>query len=181
MSNKYVFTELVTDTDNTRQLLAYALYKREKQQIAAEYEARGKSKDEIESALKHKHDLTVISPKALDGYRDQAETIMKQLIHTAKQPIQTEFDTYKQNDKLRVDKEAKKLQNQWLKKVELQRIDDQNTKIILYWNSFWTALTAGLRKYIIGLLITLAVGYLNLDNIKTYFSKSQTEHIKMEN
>jgi hypothetical protein len=166
VNTKYVFTELVTDSDNPEQLLAYALYKREKQQLASELHAQGKSHEEIDTALKYKHDNTVNSEKNLDAYRDQATVLLNTLIQEAKRPLQFEFDNYKEKEQRRVEDEAKKLNSQWLKKVDLQRIDDQNAKIILFWNKIWTALTSGVRKYLVGLLIATVAAWFGVDRYR---------------
>ncbi|NRD74487.1 hypothetical protein HQQ94_14830 [Shewanella sp. VB17] len=88
MTKKWVFNALVQSNNDPIGLLAYALYKFRKDEIAKALGNKGKSGPEIAKRLENFHDDTLCSQTALDDFRSKAirmanligETLSKETI-----------------------------------------------------------------------------------------------------
>ncbi|WP_052238820.1 hypothetical protein [Pectobacterium brasiliense] len=79
MSKRWVYTELVKDKDDTHGLLAYSLYKFEKNEFAECLRATGETEEKITEELKTFHRQTVSSPARIETYREKAEKIIENI------------------------------------------------------------------------------------------------------
>ncbi|KFW99663.1 hypothetical protein [Pectobacterium carotovorum] len=62
---RWVFSELVKDPNDPEQLIAYAMYKGDKDELAVKSrQERGLSEAQIEKELQQFHDHIVISPRS---------------------------------------------------------------------------------------------------------------------
>lgn len=77
---KWVFTELVKDPNNPMQLIAYAMYKADKDDHANQCRNRKMSELQITSELERYHDSIAHSQRKLDDYRDKAQRMIDEII-----------------------------------------------------------------------------------------------------
>jgi hypothetical protein len=84
---KYVFSELVHNVDDPNQLLAYAIYKAEKQAKATTLKASGKSCAEIKADLQIFHDVVAGSAGIQDGFHLKAKQVAQALVNDIKDAI----------------------------------------------------------------------------------------------
>lgn len=80
LNPKYVFGALVKDKNQPLELMAYAIYKADKNEIAESLANLGKSQTEIDAALQHYHDSVLNSPGILTNYGNRARQIGDDLI-----------------------------------------------------------------------------------------------------
>lgn len=79
-AKKWVFTELVQDSDDPMQLIAYAMYKADKDDHAIQCRTRLMSEEKISEELSRFHDSIAHSSRKLDDYRDKARSLIDELI-----------------------------------------------------------------------------------------------------
>lgn len=70
---KWVFTELVKDPNNLEQLLAYAIYKQFKDEIAKNARKNGMTDVQIEAELTHYHNQCLDSQQTMEMFRNKAK------------------------------------------------------------------------------------------------------------
>ncbi|NIE72780.1 hypothetical protein [Pantoea sp. Acro-807] len=87
---KYVFTALVTDKDQPLDLMAYAIYKADKNEIAESLGLAGKSDEEIDAELQRFHDLVLNSPSLISNYSVRARALGEGLVVEIKDRIKKE-------------------------------------------------------------------------------------------
>ncbi|MGJ0191576.1 hypothetical protein ACR6A7_04440 [Pantoea sp. RRHST58] len=81
---KYAFTEIVKDSEDPAQLMAYALYKSHKSERAVFFASEpGATEAIVEAKLKGWHDELVSDPIRLKQFRDSGESVIKALIDAA--------------------------------------------------------------------------------------------------
>jgi hypothetical protein len=173
MTEKHVFTELVKHKRDVPGMLAYGLYKTKKKAEAKSLSERHKTKLQIKAEMIKYHNRIANNTTEIGDYIEAGQLFFDEMIGAAKaeerQKMENEIST-----------RVEKIKTEWLKKVDLQRIDDQNSKIILYWNSFWTAITAGVRKYIVGAIILALASYFGLDKYLEKTSQKQDSQIEQK-
>lgn len=76
MQKKWVFSSLVTKDDDVVGLIAYALYKHRKDELARGLRAQGKDEEEISTELVHYHDNMVNQQSQLNDWREKASQII---------------------------------------------------------------------------------------------------------
>ena len=81
LPHKHVFTALVSDKDDPMQLMAYAIYKADKNEIAETLITTSKTPSEIEAGLKSFHDSVINSPSLLVNYHTRAENLGTALLN----------------------------------------------------------------------------------------------------
>ncbi|MEL7698469.1 MULTISPECIES: hypothetical protein [Pantoea] len=86
----YVFTALVTDEKNPLELMAYAIYKADKNEIAENLAAQQLPSQAIDAGIKKIHDLVLSSPSILLNYRVRARTLGVELLKEMKDDIKRE-------------------------------------------------------------------------------------------
>ena len=72
---KWVYKELVTDKDDVQGIIAYSIYKANKDQLATSLRADGKNEDEITVQLNTFHDHTLLN-NGIDEYREKANSFL---------------------------------------------------------------------------------------------------------
>lgn len=85
---QWVFTRLVEDTDDTRQLIAYAIYKADKDDYAKQLLRRRLPESQLPAYLERYHDSIAYSERQLDHYRDKAACIIDRLVLSVSQQSQ---------------------------------------------------------------------------------------------
>lgn len=91
LSKRWVFTELVDDDTDYVGLIAYALYKVEKNQLAESLKKQGFNSAHIDAKVKEFHDSVVEIPKTKARYRQTAEEVMRSLVTNMENKIRPEF------------------------------------------------------------------------------------------
>lgn len=89
---KWVFTELVKDSNDPEQLIAYAMYKADKDDRANQCRTRGMTDDQVNTELESFHDGIAHSERQLDDYRGKARRTVDQLILTVSQGVEHAYD-----------------------------------------------------------------------------------------
>ncbi len=89
---QWVFTRLVMDTDDTRQLIAYAIYKADKDDYAKQLLRRRLPESQLPAYLERYHDSIAYSERQLDHYRDKAACIIDRLVLRVSQQVQFASD-----------------------------------------------------------------------------------------
>lgn len=89
---KWVFTELVEDSDNPEHLIAYAMYKADKDDQATQCRARQMTPEQVDQALQTYHDSIAHSARQLDDYRAKAHRVVEQLIIRVSDEIENTFE-----------------------------------------------------------------------------------------
>jgi hypothetical protein len=89
---KWVFTELVQGSDEPEQLIAYAMYKADKDDLATQCRARLLPEADIAAELASFHDSIAYSDRRLQDYRDKAKRAVEQLIGSVSKRIATAYD-----------------------------------------------------------------------------------------
>lgn len=86
----YVFTALVKDKKNPLELMAYAIYKADKNEIAESLNAQQIPAQAIDEEIKKSHDLVLNSPTILLNYRVRARALGVELLKGMKEDIRKE-------------------------------------------------------------------------------------------
>lgn len=73
LPHKYVFTALVSDKNDPMQLMAYSIYKADKNEIAETLVTANKQPAEIVAGLQNFHDSVINSPSLLLNYHARAQ------------------------------------------------------------------------------------------------------------
>lgn len=90
MQNQYVFNNLVADINQPLELMAYSIYKADKNEIAVNLGRAGLPKTQIDLELKKFHDLVLNSPSILQNYHTRARALGEGLVVEIKQGIRDE-------------------------------------------------------------------------------------------
>lgn len=88
---EYVFTALVHDKNQPLELMAYAIYKADKNEIAENMKADSKSQEEIDRAIQAFHDSVLNSTSLLQAYRVRAQALGRSLIYELNSGAKAEF------------------------------------------------------------------------------------------
>lgn len=123
---KWVFDELVLDRENDVQgLVAYALYKAHKAEIANSKRDEGLSEEAIEQEVYTFHQNVVSSDLLLKQYRKQAGDLIQEISSQIEEEIRGEYD----EKVIRINKHFLDKERQHEKDME-KLINQQNNKII---------------------------------------------------
>lgn len=131
-NRKWVFTELVRDANDPSQLIAYAIYKADKDDMANSMRVDHKTELEIQAALDAFHDSVASTPRLLANYRQKSETVITSLVVNIAND--TEAKLNKQIDKIKAEnasalaKEGKKAVEEYHKKIK-QSTASKQTKL----------------------------------------------------
>lgn len=90
MSQRWVFDALVEDREDKIGLIAYSLYKFEKNELAHRLNCEGKTGSQIRSELRtfHNHAL---GDSRIKGFRDHAEVIIRDLMEQIEEDLREEY------------------------------------------------------------------------------------------
>ncbi|EXU74355.1 hypothetical protein [Erwinia mallotivora] len=109
---KWVFTELVQDSDEPEQLIAYAMYKADKDDLARQCSARLLSDSDIVNKLTSFHENIAYSDRRLQDYRDKAKRAVNQLVDSVSERVGAAYD---QKIAAMMDNHQSDLQEKWKK------------------------------------------------------------------
>lgn len=121
-NKKWVFSELVKKPDQANQLIAYAIYKADKDDQANSHRAKGLTEDEIKAKLFDFHELIVHSPRQLQNYRDRANTLIEEVVKTISSNVENRLVKEHKAVTDRLDKQ--------LKETEKRTLNEYHKKVI---------------------------------------------------
>ncbi|EOX4435194.1 hypothetical protein ACLAC2_004681, partial [Vibrio alginolyticus] len=117
MAKKWVFNALVKSENDPIGLLAYALYKFQKDEIGQSLRSEGKNEEEISQRLSNFHDDTLRSSSSLEQFRSKAVTIIELLGQKAGETLVKnkveeleKKQTALKKEQVQLDKDKKELQ-----------------------------------------------------------------------
>lgn len=91
-AKKWMFSELVQNPNDPEQLIAYAMYKADKDCLATQCRARRVSEEDIVAELTSFHDSIVYSDRRLQDYRDKAKRTVDQLAGGVSERVAAIYD-----------------------------------------------------------------------------------------
>lgn len=92
---KWVFTELVKDSNDPIQLIAYSMYKADKDDHARQCRsARKMSEAEVAQELHRYHEGIAVSQRKLNDYRDKARSSVEKLIIGVSEGLTFKYDKH---------------------------------------------------------------------------------------
>lgn len=137
MKEKWVYEALVKTDGDGIGLIAYTIYKRKKQQLAASLRHGGKSEIEIAEALKVFHDQ-VIASNSLDTYRDLSQQFWDKIF----EEIEVEYSRRLSEELEQIDKEFEnKLSEE--KKLIFRKIEEYQLESRTTWERFRSFIFSG--------------------------------------
>ena len=109
-SKKWMFTELVQNPDDPEQLIAYAMYKADKDDLATQCHVRQVPEEGIVVELASFHDSIAYSERRLQDYRDKAKRTVDQLAGSVSERVAAVYD---QRIAMMANNHQLDLQKQW--------------------------------------------------------------------
>jgi len=135
-NKKWVFSELVKDSNDLSQLIAYAIYKADKDGVAIGYRAQGKSEAEIQAKLDDYHDSVATTPRLQQSCHDRASSLIITLVNDiateTQQKAAQQIIALNAEHKKALVKEAKKAVEEYHKKIKQNTVVKQ-TKLGRLW------------------------------------------------
>ncbi|UYV18963.1 hypothetical protein K1Y77_16195 [Halomonas qaidamensis] len=171
---RWVFDELVEDRSADIQgLVAYALYKANKADIAKTKREQGLSEEEIVAEVSTFHQNAVNSRSMLEGYRERAGILLQELSEAIEEEVREEYehqvasvekkrteDRRRQADELsrlkgqqkkEIDKERKKAVTEFVAKVKQTPCEKALPRVVKWqWNGFSGVFAAIIFAVIVG-------------------------------
>ncbi|WP_449567069.1 hypothetical protein [Lelliottia nimipressuralis] len=131
-NKKWVFSELVKDSDDLSQLIAYAIYKADKDGVAIGYRAQGNSETEIQAKLDSYHDSVATTPRLQQSCHERASSLIIMLVNDiaaeTQQKAAQQITAIKAEHKKALAKEGKKAVEEYHKKIK-QSVAEKQTKL----------------------------------------------------
>ncbi|SXU02561.1 Uncharacterised protein [Klebsiella pneumoniae] len=165
---KWVFTELVQDSDEPEQLIAYAMYKADKDDLAIQCRARLLSETDIEVELTRFHDSIAYSDRRLQDYRDKAKRAVDQLVGSVSDRVALAYD---QTIATMTDNHQNELQDRWKKWGEEAALYSAHLIRPVWYSRLWKGTLSWLGGGVSGLLATV-VSTLLIVGIVSLFTPS---------
>lgn len=161
---KWVFTELVQDSDEPEQLIAYAMYKADKDDLAIQCRARLLPETDIVVELTSFHDSIAYSERRLQDYRDKAKRAVDQLVSSVSERVAAAYD---QTIATMTDEHQIDLQEKWKKWGEDAALYSAHLTKPVWYTRFGKGILSWLGGGVSGLLATaistlLIVGAVSL-------------------
>ncbi|WP_336210823.1 hypothetical protein [Enterobacter sp. P82] len=130
-NKKWVFSELVKDSNDLSQLIAYAIYKADKDGVAIGYRAQGKSEAEIQAKLDDYHDSVATTPRLQQSCHERASALIFTLVNDiaaeTQQKATQQINAINAEHKKALAKEGKKAVEEYHKKIK-QSVAEKQTK-----------------------------------------------------
>lgn len=145
---RWVFEALVRDEEDVQGLIAYALYKKSKHELATSLRQQGKSEEEIQKAVGDFHD-NVLNSDLLGTYKDRSSRFINSIYQSIYQKCQSEV--LKNYNKIKNDDLRK-----FIKSAE-KHAKDQLTKKDILWDQFFSAFSSAVWTIIISIAFIGAV------------------------
>ncbi|HDT5519387.1 TPA: hypothetical protein QHK07_004575 [Klebsiella aerogenes] len=111
-AKKWVFTELVKDPNNIEQLLAYAVYKSFKDELARTAREAGAAENEIELKLSAYHDQCLTSSRQLQVFRTSAQQTLDGYVAVVNQQLQDGLEAAFAKQEAKYQKKIKSLEKE---------------------------------------------------------------------
>ncbi|EBQ5799621.1 hypothetical protein DRV48_16140, partial [Salmonella enterica subsp. enterica serovar Rissen] len=161
---KWGFTELVQDSDEPEQLIAYAMYKADKDDLAIQCRARLLPEADIVVELTSFHDSIAYSERRLQDYRDKAKRAVDQLVSSVSERLAAAYD---QTISTMTDEHQIDLQEKWKKWGEDAALYSAHLTKPVWYTRFGKGILSWLGGGVSGLLATaistlLIVGAVSL-------------------
>ncbi len=116
MTKKWVFDSLVKDSSDVTGLLAYALYKHRKSNLAKAMREQGKSEEEIAAAMQFFHTQTITGVNHLQAYEKEALSLLDEIEKKIREPIVEKIS-------LENRKEIERLKSEHIKELKKQKVN----------------------------------------------------------
>lgn len=161
---KWVFTELVQDSDEPEQLIAYAMYKADKDDLAVQCRARQVPEAEIVDKLTSFHDSIAYSDRRLQDYRDKAKRAVDQLVDSVSERVGAAYD---QTIAAMTDNHQTELQEKWKRWGQEAALYSTHLAQPVWYTRLWKGILSWLGGGLSGLIATaistlLIVGAVSL-------------------
>ncbi len=128
-NKKWVFSELVKDSNDLSQLIAYTIYKADKNDLACSLRLNAKSEAEIQVKLDDYHDSVATTPRLLQSYQNRAEglmqTVVNDIANKAKLQAAEQIEQIKEQHKKELKKEGAKAVEAYHKKIKQNHVETQ--------------------------------------------------------
>jgi len=157
---KWVFNELVKDSTKPEQLIAYALYKADKDDQARAARSRNLTKQEIDAQLENFHDQLVSSERRLQAYRDKANEVIENIVKVVSTNIELKYKKQQADLEKKHRQELKNHGAGWQKKVNAYTQPKKSMGMIfLGW--LLSGIPGLLSTVLVAAIIVGAVGLFN--------------------
>ncbi|MEB7938947.1 MULTISPECIES: hypothetical protein [Escherichia] len=110
LKKKWVFKELVTSGDDAQELMAYAIYKVKKNQLAEARRSQGWSEEKIQEELDKFHEITL--QVGLEDYRSKAQALFLEVMQGAAEHVTPYYEKEIEKLKKEHDEAIKRLNSQ---------------------------------------------------------------------
>ncbi|KZR06440.1 hypothetical protein A3N63_01865 [Klebsiella aerogenes] len=171
-NKKWVFSELVKDSNDLSQLIAYAIYKADKDGVAIGYRAQGKSEAEIQAKLDDYHDSVATTPRLQQSCHERAASLIFTLVNDiaaeTQQKAAEQITAINAEYKKSLTKEGKKAVEEYHKKIK-QNVAEKQTK----WEWLKEFTVSGFSGVWATILLILAVWLLSM----AAAPKSERDHL----
>lgn len=163
MSKKWVFEKLVENDQDVKGLIAYALYKNSKHNLAKTLRQEGNTEDYISSQAQTFHDQTVSNQTALDSYRSQSKIFLDDLIQSIEQHFEQQFSKKLQDEKKSFEEQkrqhAKDCEKRIIKEKKefIQKIQALELKQLHWTVKLLRWVFSGVPKAIASTLVTILI------------------------
>jgi hypothetical protein len=129
---RWVFRELVSNNQDYLGLMAYALYKHEKDETANGLRAEGKQDADVETALRAFHDQVLMSPARLESYKKQAASLVDVAIQRSTNAVEAAYQNKQRELESDYNKKQTELENlkEKLEKEDSKKKQKLKTEII---------------------------------------------------
>lgn len=121
-NKKWVFSELVKDSNDLSQLIAYAIYKADKDSIANGLRKQQKTEDDIQAKLDAYHDSVATTPRLQQSCHDRAASLIITLVNDiaseTQQKASQQIEAIQNENKKALAKEAKRAVDEYHKKIK---------------------------------------------------------------
>ncbi|MDM3392526.1 MULTISPECIES: hypothetical protein [Citrobacter] len=171
-NKKWVFSELVKDSNDLSQLIAYAIYKADKDSVANGCRAQGKTEEEIQEALDAYHDSVATTLRLQQSCHDRAAVLMTTvangIVADAKQKADQKIAAIEGDNKKALAKEGKKAVEEYHKKIK-QSVAQKQTK----WEWFKEFTVSGFSGVWATIVLIVAVWIISM----AAAPKSERDHL----
>lgn len=181
MDKQWVFEQIVEDYDkDIVGLFAYALYKREKSELASAGRKKGKSETVLKTELNQFHDSVADSSRRQKDYKREAHRVLNEVTRQVESELKAEYEKKLKIETSKLDKEIRRLQVELKKapkKAEIALIRRVSSTPVStsFWKRFWSWTLSGLSGIWAATLIMVVVYLLA---ITTTSSENRNELLK---
>ncbi|MDK9364155.1 hypothetical protein [Lelliottia wanjuensis] len=154
-NKKWVFSELVKDSNDLSQLIAYAIYKADKDGVANGLRAQGKTEAEIQVKLDSYHDSVATTLRLQQSCRDRAEalmiTVVKGIADKTNKQAEQQIKAINDENKKALEKAGTKAVDEYHKKIKKDVLEKQSKSA--WWWSFTISGFSGVWATIVLIII----------------------------